>query len=178
MNEYLFDQKIISLVEDAKKRTLKKIYSSNRYDPKIEWEYELNKSFIMSGYSSYGFNRNRFDIQLKYLKEDTTNIHYPTYKSIIGGAMVLSGQPFLKKRFVMKGSAAGTSIASKYLSKILPQKMPFRIIGTKVLGRAIGRAIPYVGWALLAIDAIELVVELYEDNKSEGGYYEKENLKW
>ena len=78
----------------------------------------------------------------------------------------------------MKGSAAGTSIASKYLSKILPQKMPFRIIGTKVLGRAIGRAIPYVGWALLAIDAIELVVELYEDNKSEGGYYEKENLKW
>ena len=65
----------------------------------------------------------------------------------------------------MQGSAKGTSIASKYLSKALPQKMPTRILGTRVLGRLLGRAIPYVGWTLLAIDVIELIITYNKEKK-------------
>lgn len=81
--------------------------------------------------------------------------------------MVFIGQPILKKRFVMKGSAKGTSIASKYLSRTLPQRMPFRFLGTKVLGRMLGRAVPYIGTALIIIDVIELLIETYELEKDD-----------
>ncbi|WP_286533556.1 hypothetical protein [Variovorax sp. J31P179] len=62
-----------------------------------------------------------------------------------GGAVWALGQPVVKKRFVMPGSAPGTSIASQYLSRAFPQRMPVRILKTVVLGRAIGRAFPAVG---------------------------------
>lgn len=65
----------------------------------------------------------------------------------------------------MAGSASGTSIASKYLSTALPQKLPIRILGTTVLGRAIGRVVPYVGWTLLAIDIIEIIIEYSEHDQ-------------
>ena len=79
-------------------------------------------------------------------------------------------EPLIKKRFVMAGSSTGTSIASKYLSKALPQKLPVRILGTTVLGRAIGRVVPYVGWTLLAIDIVEIIIEYseYKNNNQKG----------
>jgi hypothetical protein len=48
----------------------------------------------------------------------------------------------------MAGSASGTWIASKYLSKMLPQKLPIRILGTTVIYRAIKRMVSYAGWTL------------------------------
>ena len=87
---------------------------------------------------------------------------------IAGLIAVLSGQPFLPTRAKFKGATKGTSIASKYLSKI-PGKSPVRlpmitgtpkIIGgkgmrialTKVIGKFVGRMIPFVGWGILAYD--------------------------
>ena len=59
------------------------------------------------------------------------------------------------------GSGKMTSYASKYGSKLLPQKMPFRLFThikdghmkfTRVLGRFLGRWAGPIGWALLAYD--------------------------
>lgn len=73
--------------------------------------------------------------------------------------MILSGQPLLPKRFNTPGATKGTSFASKYLSKI-PGQLPLGfptitnsgIRFTKSIGRIAGRAIPIIGWGLLATD--------------------------
>jgi len=116
--------------------------------------------------SSYVFLQ---DLQLSKIQEDQMppKEHQPG-KVIVGGAMVIAGQPILRKRFVMAGSAEGTSIASKYLSRILPQRMPTRVMGTRVLGRAIGRTVPFIGWALIVIDVVELLVEVRQANNHTG----------
>lgn len=92
-------------------------------------------------------------------------------KSIIGSSLWIAGMPILKKRFVTPGATAGTSIASKYLSRLLPQRMQMRIMGTVVLGRALGRFVPYVGIGLIAIDVIEVLVSLNTDHSE----YKKEH---
>jgi hypothetical protein len=106
-------------------------------------------------------------------------------REVFGGGLIASGQPWLEKRFVTKATeysaaaASGTSVASKYLSKLLPQKMPIRVMNTKVLGRAVGRFVPYLGVGLLVWDAIDLGFEAYdsyvgdpiiEDDKPVGSY--------
>ncbi len=90
-------------------------------------------------------------------------------KDLAAMAMVVSGLPILEKRFIMEGASGGTSIASKYLSKI-PGRSPFglpsitgspkalggrgmRIALTKSIGRFAGRAVPILGWGILAYDA-------------------------
>lgn len=114
-----------------------------------------------------------------YCKIDKINIkdiifQHDYDKSLVGGGLILAGSPILKKRFVTKGSSIGTSIASKYLSKVLPHKMPFKIysvnmygkiISTTSLGRGLGRLVPMAGTALLVIDAVELLIEVYEIDK-------------
>ncbi|MFL0064887.1 hypothetical protein [Tenacibaculum maritimum] len=91
-------------------------------------------------------------------------------KDVLGLLAVLSGQPFIPTRAKLDGkrSTKNTSVASKYLSKI-PGKSPVRlptvtgvpkIIGgngmkvtmTKIIGRFIGRATPFIGWGVLAYD--------------------------
>ena len=62
----------------------------------------------------------------------------------------------------MEGASTGTSFASKYGAKLLPQKMPVRMfthfnkagsaIFTKTLGRFLGRALGPIGWAMLTYD--------------------------
>lgn len=76
----------------------------------------------------------------------------------IGPSLILLGQPIkaLKPVGALK-SPPGSSIASKYLSKALPQKMSVRVMGTTVLGRALGRLVPYVGWGLTINDANNLL---------------------
>ena len=83
----------------------------------------------------------------------------------------MAGQPLLRKRFVTPGSSIGTSVASKYLSKAFPQRLPFRVLGTTVVGRAIGRVVPYVGWTLLAIDIVEIIIEYTEHKDDQKGFY-------
>jgi hypothetical protein len=80
----------------------------------------------------------------------------------------ITGAPLLSTRGKFEGATKGTSIASKYLSK-MPGKSPFplpaitgypRVLGgrgmrvmlTNVVGRFIGRAVPILGWGMLAYD--------------------------
>lgn len=86
-------------------------------------------------------------------------------QSLLGAAGVGAGQPLLSKPFVTEGASEGTSIASKYLSRWLPQRLPTRIwtptlknprTFTPVLGRALGRWVPILGWGLLAYDAVSI----------------------
>ncbi len=89
-------------------------------------------------------------------------------KDIAALAGVISGQPILPTRGKFQGATKGTSVASKYLSRIpgnSPVPLPTvtgtpKLIGgkgmkialTKTIGRFIGRAVPFVGWAVLAYD--------------------------
>ena len=80
-----------------------------------------------------------------------------------GPILVALGQPIVGKRFVMAGTSPGSSVASTLLSKI-PLKSPIRLyapvinkagtrwVGTKLVGRFVGRWVPFVGWVLLAKD--------------------------
>jgi RHS repeat-associated protein len=83
-----------------------------------------------------------------------------------GGTAFGLGQPTTPTRVKVGGRATpGTSIASEGLSKLFPQKLPFRVpaptgidkvgrnMKTKILGRALGRWVPYVGAGLLLVDA-------------------------
>jgi RHS repeat-associated protein len=81
-----------------------------------------------------------------------------------GPALVIAGQPWLPKRFVMPGSSPGTSVASTVLNKALPFKSPVRLptivsnragtrlVWTKAVGKFAGRWVPFLGWGLLAKD--------------------------
>ena len=82
----------------------------------------------------------------------------------VGGATAVGlGQPTIPYPRAGIGSRTGaTSPASKFLSRVFPQRLPVRLptptIGqlgrtTPVLGRALGRWVPIVGWGLLAVDA-------------------------
>lgn len=81
---------------------------------------------------------------------------------LIGPTLIALGQPIKALKPVgALGSKGGSSIASKYLAKALPQKMGIRVMGTTVLGRALGRLVPYVGWALTINDANNLLRDYF-----------------
>jgi RHS repeat-associated protein len=76
------------------------------------------------------------------------------------------GQPTIPTRVKVGGNATeGTSIASKRLSKLFPQRLPFDLPAptaptmqglarrSNILGRVLGRWVPYVGAGLLLVDA-------------------------
>jgi RHS repeat-associated protein len=87
-----------------------------------------------------------------------------------GPILIQLGWPqFSLKKVGALGSTPGSSIASSWLSKKLPQNIPIlkkaerkvvavvskklaKKVGTAVLGRFIGRLVPWVGWALFAND--------------------------
>ncbi|CVK16174.1 hypothetical protein Ga0061079_105133 [Apibacter mensalis] len=69
--------------------------------------------------------------------------------------------PSIDKPFIIEESSSKTSYASKYGSKIFPQKMsqrlPTHIRGgslryTKVLGKFLGRVVGPIGWGVLTYD--------------------------
>jgi len=83
--------------------------------------------------------------------------------SVVDASLVISGQPILGTRTKPGTATAGTSIASKYLSKWLNYKLPhgFRLptltgksiatlkwTSTNNLGRFVGRNVPWLGWVL------------------------------
>ncbi|MFM6630018.1 MAG: RHS repeat domain-containing protein, partial [Microcystis panniformis] len=85
--------------------------------------------------------------------------------TLFGAAGVGAGLPIIPKRFVTPGSSPGTSIASAGLSKLFPQRLPTRVWAptfvnplarTAVVGRALGRWVPILGWGLLAWDAYNI----------------------
>ncbi|MFM6497159.1 MAG: RHS repeat domain-containing protein, partial [Dolichospermum sp.] len=85
--------------------------------------------------------------------------------TLFGAAGVGAGLPIIPKPFVTPGSSPGTSIASAGLSKLFPQRLPTRVWAptfvnplarTAVVGRALGRWVPILGWGLLAWDAYNI----------------------
>ena len=169
MIDFFLEKQILSSIENARISTELKIKQSSFSRPEVELKRAIEEKFSLLNfaYQTRQNNSSYFyieDIQLTKTYEDSKTHHFG--KSIVGGAFVISGLPLLKKRFVMAGASAGTSIASKYLSITFPQVMPMRILGTKVFGRALGRAVPYVGWSLLAIDVIELIIEEINNDDS------------
>lgn len=89
----------------------------------------------------------------------------------VGAAIaVLAGQPILPTRAKFKGATVGTSLASVTARRLFRQKLPIalpmltgsslttlRISFTRNLGALIGRAIPGVGWVILAYDATQII---------------------
>lgn len=80
---------------------------------------------------------------------------------LIALAAVIDNAGFVPKRFQAKGASSGTSLASKYGSKLMPWKMPKQlpthirggaVRGTRVFGRFLGRMAGPVGWGLLTYD--------------------------
>lgn len=81
---------------------------------------------------------------------------------------IMSGQTLISTRGKFNEATKGTSYASKYLSKIRiksPIKLPsitgypkiiggkgLRVTFTKIIGRFLGRAVPIIGWGILAYD--------------------------
>lgn len=98
----------------------------------------------------------------------------------VGPTMILLGQrlDFLKPVGAL-GSARGSSVASSVLSKALPQNIPAlkkaeqkvvsviskkaaKRAGTAVLGRFLGRLVPYVGWGMTIKDVYDYRNEIGE----------------
>lgn len=83
-------------------------------------------------------------------------------KDILALGAAIDNMGYLGKPFVTPGASTGTSFASKYGAKILPQKMPVRMfthfnksgkaIFTKTLGRFLGRTLGPIGWVMLTYD--------------------------
>lgn len=86
---------------------------------------------------------------------------------VVGVGMVLLGQRFIPTRSKFNGAVKGTSIASVVSRRLLPYELKHRILPTvtsfkslillrikftRSLGAFVGRAIPGVGWVLLASD--------------------------
>jgi hypothetical protein len=78
-----------------------------------------------------------------------------------GASLTIAGQPIIPTRVKPSGTTIGTSPASKILAKTFPQRLPQRILAptlrtpfakTPVLGRALGRWVPIVGFVLLTVD--------------------------
>jgi RHS repeat-associated core domain len=73
-----------------------------------------------------------------------------------GAAAVAAGQPVIPKPIPGAfGSGANTSVASLAFREALPYRMPFNVMGTRVLGGMVGRAVPYAGWGMLATDGLK-----------------------
>jgi RHS repeat-associated protein len=94
--------------------------------------------------------------------------------ALTGATSVGLGQPFIPTRVKPSGMTPNTSPASAGLSKLFPQRAePGKgywaptnqgLRRTPVLGRALGRWVPFVGWGLLVIDGA-LILKCYKECK-------------
>lgn len=91
---------------------------------------------------------------------------------VVGVGMVLLGQRFIPTRSKFNGAVKGTSVASVVLRRLLPYEFKHRILPTvtsfgslmllrikftRNLGVFAGRAIPGVGWVILAADVSQII---------------------
>ena len=80
--------------------------------------------------------------------------------AVLAGAAALAGQNWVDTGAKFAGGTSGTSLISQFLSEVLPQQLPIALptftnaglTWTTILGRAIGRWIPIVGYISLAYD--------------------------
>lgn len=96
---------------------------------------------------------------------DVTAEHFTGAKDVIGAAAVYVGQNNIRVTGKLRGAIQDTSLASKAARKMLKQtQLPFRLptlVGspmnvkirmTNKLAAIAGRAVPVVGWVILASD--------------------------
>lgn len=91
---------------------------------------------------------------------------------VVGVASVLLGQRFIPTRGKFSGAVRGTSIASVVSRSLLPYELKYRLLPTvtsfkslfllrikftRSVGAFVGRAIPGVGWVILASDASTII---------------------
>ena len=103
------------------------------------------------------------------------------WKTPVGLTLIYLGSPqYSLKPVGALGSRPGSSIASEWLSRKLPQRSPVlkqttrktvaavagkkvaKKVGTAVVGRFLGRLVPYVGWTLLIKDIYDYREEIKE----------------
>ncbi|MEK8031550.1 RHS repeat-associated core domain-containing protein, partial [Ideonella sp. DXS29W] len=90
---------------------------------------------------------------------------------LVAAAGVVAGMPLVPKPFVTPGSSPRTSLASKYLSKAFPQRIPRVWAPTFVrplarsasLGIVAARWIPVIGTAILVYDAVSIAACTFAD---------------
>ncbi len=123
MNDLLF----LNMIERARKETERKISRSSLYSIENVLKYELEKEYRISNFDSSQILKID-DIKINKIINKEEKI---PKSSIVGASMVFLGQPILRKRFVMAGSSSGTSIASKFLSSVFPQKNAYKNFGNK-----------------------------------------------
>ena len=87
-------------------------------------------------------------------------------KDLVAMFAVIAGQPILRTRGKFAGTTKGTSIASRVARKTLNYNLKrrvlptvttesirrLRILFTRNIGTFVGRTVPVVGWAILAVD--------------------------
>lgn len=172
MNE-LSDFDFLNLIEKSRASAQREIQQKKYLSPEKLLYNEIRSNLF------YLNNHNApYYCQIGNLENKTSNFQEESFfdkhsKGIVGAGMVALGSPIIKKRFVTKGTVSGTSIASSFFSRAFPQNLPFRVytinakfklVATKTMGRAIGRLIPNIGMVLLIIDAVDILVEVYQSS--------------
>ena len=87
---------------------------------------------------------------------NTQNAGMTWGEHLLGPLLILLGQPInALKPIGALGSKSGSSIASVTLRNI-PGQLPFgiRLFGTRGIGAAAGRLVPYLGWGITVLDLI------------------------
>lgn len=100
---------------------------------------------------------------------DTTMDHLGL-DDVVAVAAIVAGQPIIPTRAKPAGATPGTSPASRFLSRHLNVRLPFRlptltgaslrtlrVTFTNNLGRFAGRTVPVLGWIWLAADVTQIL---------------------
>lgn len=126
--------------------------------------HELLQNKILNGGPPWEYNGKQYNSKVDLYQAILVDQAAEQFgiKDILALGAAIDNAGYLSKPFVMEGASTGTSIASKYGAKLLPQQMPIRMfthfnkagnaVFTKTLGRFIGRTLGPVGWAILTYD--------------------------
>lgn len=121
----------------------------------------------MSNLYRYGMHTDLGPAELFFLITVDETYRQTGLDDLTSVAMILLGQPYLPTRGKFKLAVKGTSVASIVSRTMLPFDIKYRILPTvtsfssllmlrikftRNLGAFVGRAIPGVGWVLLATD--------------------------
>lgn len=128
---------------------------------------------MMSNRYRYGMHEDLEPAELFFLITLEETCKQTGIDDVVGVAMILLGYPFISTRQKFKGAVKGTSIASIVSRRMLPLEIKYRILPTVTsfsslimlrikfthnLGAFVGRAVPGVGWILLATDVSMILI--------------------
>lgn len=126
---------------------------------------ELNGTYFYKGISNISASELFFWILLDSVSEQMGDIG-----DLGTVALIILGQPLVGTRRKFRTATEGTSVASIYARRYLNVELPFRLptftnaslryfkpMWVNNLGKFVGRAVPVLGWVLLANDVITIV---------------------